>query len=593
MKMSASTTIPTATAMLNLQAGLQVTQASASDAGRKESNDDALCVHLPAEPLLLSTKGIVAALADGVSTAEAGAEASSICVKSFIDEYYLTPDTWPAAQSAETTLNGINRQLYERGGDMRDAERGFVSTFSVLILKSRTAHIFHIGDTRVYKIDDEGIRQLTRDHKTRISAGEVYLARAMGLDTSAQIDYRCEDLELGDVFLLSSDGLHDHVTANDLVTLVANSADDAATCETLVKRAIANGSEDNVSCVIVRVTQVPEHSIDAINRQLTRLPFPPELNVGDELDGYRVASELHTSNRSQVYLVEDLASGERLVMKTPSRNFEDDPAYIERFVMEEWVGRRVRSPHVVAIVPPARPPNRLYYLSEHIEGCTLRQWMDRHPLPAVDTVMPLVGEMVKGLRAFERRSVLHQDLKPGNVMINVNERVIIVDFGSCYVRGFEDLSTPIERDLILGTVDYAAPEYHLGLKAGIQADLFSLACMVYEMLTGALPYGRQYSRARSERDFEALSYTPAYRHNPDVPVWVDGALKRAVAIKPADRYPALSEFYHDLQHPNKKYLAAYRQPLIERDPVLFWKSLSLVLFALVLLLLVLLAQAVK
>lgn len=574
----------TATQVFTLQAQLQVFHASATNIGGKARNDDHVLVYVPADPVLLGTKGIVAVIADGVSSAEGGQQASQLSVQRFVEEFYQTPDTWTTRQSCESTLAELNQQLFHRGGEMRDAERGYVTTLSLVVLKSRFAHVLHVGDTRVYRLSGDTIERVTRDHKTRVSAEEVYLARAMGLDSTVQVDYHKTRVEVGDIFVLTSDGLHDVMEDQAIQRVVLGAGgDDQAACETLVRRARAAGSEDNITCQIVRVTNLPAEDADSLNRRLTRLPFPKPMSVGDELDGFRVEQELHASARSQVYLVRDIDSNEQLVMKTPSVNFEDDIRYIERFVMEEWIGRRVQTPHVLRVVRQPRPATRLYYLSEPLCGGSLRDWMTVNPQPEYQQVVPLAQQIVHGLRAFQRRSILHQDLKPGNILLDERGQPVIVDFGSCYVRAFEDLSVPIERDLILGTADYAAPEYHLGAKADIRADLFSLGVIVYEMLTGALPYGDAYGKARTEAEFAALSYVPAYRHNAKVPVWIDGALAKAVCIRPEDRYKALSAFMFDLHNPNREFLRQYRKPLIERDPVLFWKGLAAILFVLLLL----------
>jgi serine/threonine protein kinase len=153
--------------------------------------------------------------------------------------------------------------------------------------------------------------------------------------------------------------------------------------------------------------------------------------------------------------------------------------------------------------------------------------------------------------------------------------VKIIDFGATRVAGVAEGRPQTEGEGILGTVQYTAPEYFLGDAGSTASDQFSLGVIAYQMLTGNLPYGAGIARARTDAQMGRLAYIPASPVNADVPVWVDGALRRAVHLDPDKRYEALSEFVHDLRTPNPTYLR--RTPLIERNPLLVWQALSFVL----------------
>jgi serine/threonine protein kinase len=217
---------------------------------------------------------------------------------------------------------------------------------------------------------------------------------------------------------------------------------------------------------------------------------------------------------------------------------------------------------------------------EFIDGPTLRQWIDEHPTPEIADVQDIVEQIAAGLRSFHRRETLHQDLKPENVLLTRDGVVKLIDFGSCHVAGILEIAAPLERDRVLGTASYSAPETRVGENAGIRSELFSLGTLAYEMLTGALPYGDKIETARSQAAFERLDYTPSHHRNPMVPPWMDGALRAAVAIPPRRRYAEISEFLYDLRHPNPAYLRERPLPLLERDPLRFWKGLSALLAAL-------------
>ncbi len=561
---------------MHLEGTLAVTVAQRSSAGAKPENEDCMGIRIPEDPLL-TLKGVAAVIADGVSAAEAGKEASETCVQSFLSDYFNTPDAWTVKTSSQKILTALNRWLYGQGQRFIDAHRGYISTLSILVLKSRTAHLFHVGDTRIHLLREGQLEQLTTDHATPISESQTYLTRAMGMDIHLDVDYRKVEIEPGDLFFLSTDGIHDHLPAKRIASLLGEAKDYEATCDQLIAEALDAGSTDNLTCQILRVDALPDQSSSDLYSKLTELPFPPALEPGMILDGYRIERELHSSNRSQIYLVTDIATDKRLVMKTPSVNFDDDPAYIERFIMEQWIGRRVSHANVVRVVESVRRPTCLYYLTEYIEGITLGQWIRQNPQPEVRVVVDFIKQIAAGLRAFHRKETLHQDLKPDNVIIDRNGVAILIDFGSCFVAGIDEIAAPIQRDLVLGTADYSAPEVHLGQSHGISSDLYSLGCIAYEMLTGHLPYGLQDEGAPSRDKLAKLQYTPSYHHNPMIPVWLDGALKKAVQLTPERRYEIPSAFIFDLEHPNPRFAANTALPFIERDPLRFWRGLALML----------------
>ncbi|MBN7796735.1 bifunctional protein-serine/threonine kinase/phosphatase [Parahaliea mediterranea] len=569
--MTRARTLPAAS---HLEARLGLEMGQYSCAGRKAINEDAIGIRAPDGPLL-TTKGVAAVIADGVSSAEAGREASQSCVTGFLSDYFSTPETWTVRHSVQQILTALNRWLYRSGQGLPDARRGFITTMSALVLKSQQAHLFHIGDSRIYLLRDGRLEQLTRDHTVPVGDGHRYLARALGLDIHLEADYRNLALERGDLFLLTTDGVHDVLGAAQLAELLVNAGDDlAATCRTLCDTALRAGSDDNLSCQLLRVSSLPTPEIDDVVGRLTQLRFPPPLAAGNVLDGFRIERELHASPRSQVYLVRDVQSGERFCMKTPSDNFSDDPAYIERFVLESWIGSRINSPYVARVVDPGRPRTCLYYLSEYVDGMTLAQWMREHPRPAVEEALYLVCQIARGLRALHRRETLHQDLKPDNILIDASGQVKIIDFGSCSVASIAEIATPLVRDSALGTASYAAPEYTVGRKPDPRADLFSLAVITYELLTGTAPFEGKLERCRSQRDFLATRYTPSYRINPRVPHWMDGALRKALRFHPERRHGDVSEFAHELQHPNPAYLEYHQRPLMDRKPLLAWQLIA-------------------
>ncbi len=557
-----------------MQAKLSIVAGQYSQKGVKENNEDACAIRVPDEPLL-TTKGIVVAIADGVSSSFAGREASETCIQSLVNDYFSTPESWTVKTSCQKVLGAINRWLYGQSQNIHHHEGcGLLTTLSALVIKSATGHIFHVGDSRIYRLRGKEFERLTRDHHRWGDHEKAFLSRAMGADLNVDIDYRSVDLEIDDIFLLTTDGVHEFVRTQDLIDILqANYDNPEKASRDIVTKALSNGSNDNVTCQVCRIENLPHLDEASFYQQLAELPFPPPLESGMVIDGYEIIREIHASKRTQVYLAMDKETGEKLILKTPSVNFEDDPEYIDGFLHEEWVGRRINNPHVLKVLDQKRRRKFLYYATEYIEGITLRQWMNDHPKPDISDVREIIDQLIKGVRAFQRQEMVHQDLKPENIMIDNQGTVKIIDFGSTKIAGIQEISKPIERNQLLGTLDYAAPEYFQGYAGTHQSDIYSVAVITYEMLSGHLPYGGPLSLNNLKR----VKYHPIMQYNDKIPAWVDSALEKGVRLNPQRRYQTLSEFYHDICHPNQELLKTQSLPLLEKNPAGFWKSVSVIL----------------
>ncbi|HID37698.1 MAG TPA: bifunctional protein-serine/threonine kinase/phosphatase [Ghiorsea sp.] len=560
---------------------LQVSIGQHSDKGKKPINQDFYGAYIPEEPQL-SSKGIAITLADGISSSDVSQIASESAVTGFLDDYYCTSDAWSVQKSAQQVMLAMNSWLHAQTKQSRYCyeakDRGYVCTFSALILKSTTAYLFHVGDTRIYHLQGNTLEQLTQDHRVRVSQDKSYLSRALGIDLHLDIDHQSLPLAENDIFILTTDGIYEFVSAAFMTKTIQkhqNDLDKAA--EVILNHALEQGSDDNLTIQIVRVDKLPLQDAKEIYQQLTSLPFPPELEARTVFDGYEVVRKIHASSRSHVYLVKDVETSEPVIIKTPSVDLRGDAAYLERFLMEEWIARRINNPHVLKPCPQTRAHNYLYVATEFIDGQTVTQWMIDHPKPDMEEVRGIVEQIAKGLRAFHRLEMLHQDLRPENIMIDKTGTVKIIDFGATHVAGILEISNPILQQNVLGTAQYTAPEYFLGESGTPRSDMYSLAIITYQMLSGRFPYGTKVAKSRTKNAQKKLVYKSVLDDDREIPMWVDEAIRKAVRPNPYKRYDEISEFIFDLRYPNQKFLNKTRPPLIERSPVLFWKSISLVL----------------
>lgn len=560
---------------------LQVRVGQHTDPGRKALNQDFHGACIPEGPAL-AAKGVAVALADGISSSEVSHIASAAAVHALLQDYYCTSDAWSVRRSVQCVLAATNSWLHaqsRRGPHRFDADRGHVCTLSALVVKSATAHLFHVGDARIYRVHGKALEQLTQDHRVSRPGGHSHLARALGFQPRLDIDYRALPVEPGDTFVLATDGVHGHVPAHRIAQVLQDHAQDLdQAARTLVAEALQRGSPDNLTVQIVCIDALPLHGPGELQRQRAALRLPAVLAARDTLDGYQIVRELHASHRSHLYLATAPGSGEQVVLKTPSIALQDDAAYLDRFLLEEWIARRIHSPHVLRAVPGPGRREHLFVALEHVQGQTLAQWMVDHPRPALAQVRDIVAQIARGLQAFHRMEMLHQDLRPANIMVDHTGTVKIIDFGSVHIAGLAETAAHQGDGALLGAVAYTAPELFCGEAATPRSDLFSLGVITYQMLTGRLPYGTQVAGLRTRAALARLRYASAlHDERRAIPAWIDAALERAVHPDPLKRQEALSEFVHDLHQPGAATLARQRTPLTQRNPLLFWRALALVL----------------
>ncbi len=412
------------------------------------------------------------------------------------------------------------------------------------------------------------------------------LSRAWGINSQLDVDYQNLQISTGDVFFLSTDGVYENVDEHfitDVIKKDSENLDGAA--KKIVEEAFKQGSKDNLTVQIIKIESLPNQNIGDIYLKLSDLPLPPLLQARLNFDGYTIIREIHSSSRSHVYLATDNETNEQVVIKTPSIDLQEDNAYLERFLMEEWIAKRISSAHVLKPCMQSRTHNYIYTVTEYIDGQTLTQWMLDNPKPDVESVREIVEQIAKGLRAFHRLEMLHQDLRPENIMIDKSGTVKIIDFGSTLVAGIAEINTPLQQFHIQGTAQYTAPEYFLGEMGTTRSDQFSLGVITYQMLSGRLPYGAQVAKTRTKAAQRKLNYRSVLDEEREIPVWIDDAIKKAVHPDPYKRYDALSEFIYDLRHPSREFLNKTRPPLIERNPVAFWQGVSLILTGIIIYLL--------
>jgi serine/threonine protein phosphatase PrpC len=540
----------------------------ASMRGQRDSNDDfaGALRSAPGD----KRQGLVAAIADGVSTSGQGRLAAQTAVRALLDDFFAVPATWDTSVALDRLIAAHNAWLvgHNKRAPLREPPAVALTTLTALALQGPLLTVAHVGDTRAWRLRDGDCQQLTQDHAFDHPDFRNRLTRVLGLDDPVRVDMHQVELQPGDLVLLSTDGVHGVLPRARIAALAQEHAGAQALAEALVQAALAAGSRDNASALVVRV-----HGLDAaaLQDELVRsrtLPVPHALKVGETLDGLTVTALVEGNGLHRLYQVRR-ADGRLLALKTlqPQRGHDED----ERATLahEAWLSARVTEHRSDGFVAPQTggDPSAFYALYDWHAGRTLEQRLAGHEPVAVDEVVAAAIEWLRALGRLHRLGVVHRDLKPANLHLGEDGRWRILDLGVA-VSGQE---SDAQRALRAGTPSYMNPEqWEEGGQADAGSDLYAIGVTLYRWLTGRLPFGdlEPYQSGRFRRDPQ-----PPSRHKPEVPIWLDHVVLKAIAHDPGQRFETAEEFLLALERGAGRPLPApLHTPLLQRDPALVWKA---------------------
>ncbi len=549
----------------------------ATATGPRERNEDFGGFVEPADPLLAATKGHLAVVADGVSGGVHGREAAETAVRNLLADYYATPDTWETLRALGMVLAAINRWLTGQGASHREAG-GMATTLTSLVLRGRRFHYAHVGDSRLYRLRGAVLEQLTTDHVWETPGMSHVLTRALGLDTHVLPDFGDGDLAPGDVFLIVCDGVWEPLGPGELHRLLILPDHGQHIAEALVDAAHQRGGQDNATALVVRVAELGDADAPLVDAR--GLPLPGKLGPGARLDEFVIEDELHSGRDTLLYRARHDKTGQRWALKTLQPVLAGDADAACRLLAEEWFLKRVHSHYFPEVLPlPGR--NFLYFAVRWFDGATLQDKLDagRHFSPV--EAVTLAIRVLKGVAALHRLDIVHRDLKPANLHVDADGKLHILDLG---VARCPTLDTR-ESNAQPGTPSYMAPELFTGAEANAQTDLYAVGATLYHLLTRKYPYGEV-------EPFQHPKFgepAPPARYRPDIPPWLEGAILKAVAREPAQRFETAEEMLIALERGEANPLIRRRAPLIERSPAGAWPlvaAISIVLNLLLMLLLV-------
>lgn len=300
---------------------------------------------------------------------------------------------------------------------------------------------------------------------------------------------------------------------------------------------------------------VPEH------HEPVEPSFAPELKIGHLLDGrFRLIEPLSRSGMAMIYKAEDTKNQNHLAaVKIPHLRYEADPSFFSRFQREEEIGQKLNHPFLLKFIP-IEGKSRPYIVTEYINGCTLHHLLNAmRPLPEKDA-LKITSLICEALQYMHEHGVIHRDLKPGNIMICRDRSIRLLDFGLASSNNDSRRITVSGLSGTMGTPDYMAPEQVKNERGDERTDIYGLGVILYEMLTGKLPF--QHDNPWVAMSNRVSGDPPAPRKIvPEILPQAEEIVLHAMQRDPAQRYQSAAAMKAELDAPRSVHLTGYANRL--------------------------------
>jgi serine/threonine protein phosphatase PrpC len=552
-------------------AGLHVGVGHATRRGGRPDNQDYAACYV-GQPRNQLTIGLVAALADGMGGALGGRIAAETAVRGFIEGCVGQAPTLGIARIGARAADAVNRWIHSLGRS-DPALNGMACTLSALVLCGRGTHLVHVGDSRVYRLREGALTQLTTDHTLGAPGTSHALTRAVGAQDSLRVDHFKDTVHLHDRYLICSDGVHGALTHQLIHAILAKRAAPEETAARLVDDASAGTDSDNATALVLDILALPDTQFADMQLKIADQPLRNAPASAAIVDDYELGEMLADGQYTRVFRARDRRGGREVVLKFPKPRPGIEGLLRAALLREMWIAEHVRSPFVTeSLEPPAERRTCLYGVMPFYEGETLERRLLRRPQISLAAGLDIALKLTKAISALHRAGIIHRDIKPDNIMLEHGGGLKVIDLGVARLRQFDESAT---LD-VPGTRSYMAPELFAGTPADESTDIFALGVTIYRMFGGgAYPYGEveAFSQPRLGRA------VPLEKVRPDLPAWLDRALLRAISVERRERFADAIEFGFELEHGSLRAvpLAIERRSLYERNPLRFWQVVSALL----------------
>ncbi len=549
---------------------MDVTYGEISTAGPvRPHNEDTVLFWQPADEEERRVRGAVAIIADGVGGQGHGEVASKLAAETALKNFKDAEPGMPLNGLIWQMFNMANLAVYDEGMKARSDEGRMATTMTITVFRNNEVGIGHVGDSRSYLVQGGKIRCMTGDHTHLafhvkmglFSAAEAQnsplrsvLTRAVGKEPTVNADFFYSVVYPGDFIIQCCDGVHVYITDREMMELATRKTP-AESCKDLLTLATSRGTDDNISVQICRIDKVHQLTFYRGNPVYTKpaetTAAEGELGVKQVLDKrFEITRLISRSGMASIFEALDLTTGQDVAIKVPFMQFESDPAFYSRFEREEAIGRTLKHPSILHVLPVEKDSkSRPYIVMELLDGETLDQVMSRERPMDVDKALRITREMCAALVYMHSQNIVHRDMKPQNIMLCKDGSLRIMDFGIAKAASMRRI-TFTGFSPAMGTPDYMAPEQVKGKRGDERTDIYSLGAMFYEMATGSVPFEGQnpflIMNARVTGDPKAPR-----RLNSKISPQVEEIILHAMAREPAQRYQSAAEFKKELEQPQQ------------------------------------------
>lgn len=547
---------------------MELTYAELSSPGpARENNEDYVGFYQPATLEEKRGRGAVAALADGVGGLNFGEVASRLAVETALKTFREAAGEQSPQQLMTQMFNSANLAVYDKGMEDRGRSR-MATTLAVVVFRNNEITVGNVGDSRVYLVRKDGIKQLSTDHtytgmqqkfgliseqEAKTSENRSVLTRSVGQEHVIRVDIESATVFKGDKVVLCSDGLYSHLADSEIADIVSRYSP-AQACRQLVALAEQRGTDDNLSVQVAQINEVEKVALYrgvAMYQETADPTTKYELRPGQVLDNrFQILETISKSGMATIFKATDLENKLTVAIKVPLIQYESDPGFYSRFLREEEIGSRLSHPYILKFYPvPEELRTRPYIVTEYLRGYTLSHLLNSvRPMPEKDAIK-LASRVCEALAYMHEHGIVHRDLKPQNVMLCNDGTIRIMDFGIAKSKEGRRITftgfTPA-----VGTPDYMAPEQVKGRRGDERTDIYSLGAMLYEMVVGVTPFQMENENplvimnARVEGDPEAPR-----KRNPKVSPQVEEVILHAMERDPKKRYQSAAAMKAELDDP--------------------------------------------
>jgi serine/threonine protein phosphatase PrpC len=427
---------------------MQISFAALTTAGPvRPNNEDCIADWQPKTEADWRKHGAIAILADGVGGQARGEVASKLACDTALKLFLDSKPLAPPAQTLYQMFTAANLAVYDEN-IKNNGEGRMATTMTVSVFRHNEVNIGHVGDCRVYVVQQGRIRRVTNDHSyagVQLKLGLItveeaassqmrsVLTRSLGQEPTLRVDFHTLSVHGGDIIVQMCDGLWSQITEGEILNIVSkNSPEDA--CKQLVRSAERRGADDNLSVQIIQVQAIERLSyyrgLPTFQKESPAI-MGSELEVGQVLDGrFRIIDIISRSGMASIFKAIDQKTDSVVALKVPFMQFESDPGFFQRFQREQAIGKALQHPYILRMFEDeSLNKSRPYIVMEFLEGQTLGHLMHTiRPMPEADS-LKIASRICEALHYMHEHDVVHRDLKPDNIMICSDGSIRIMDFG--------------------------------------------------------------------------------------------------------------------------------------------------------------------